>query len=140
MRPRTVRRMQAIVMREFGPPSVLRLEEAPEPDGEVVVDVAFASVTFVETMVRAGRPPHPSMAPVLPAILGNGVAGIADRARVVTTTGGHGGYAERAAVPRGGLIEVPDGLALDAAAALLADGRTAVGLIRGARIAAGETR
>jgi len=131
--------MRAVVMREFGPPDVLRLEEVAEPEGEALVEVAFASVTFVETMVRAGRAPHPSMAPALPAILGNGVAGTAGGARVVTTTGGLGGYAERAAVPRAGLIEVPDGLALDAAAALLADGRTAVGLIRSARIAPGET-
>ena len=126
-------------MREFGPPEVLRLEDAPEPEGGVLVEVAFASVTFVETMVRGGRPPHPSMAPALPAILGNGVAGVATGgARVVTTTGGLGGYAERAAVPRAGLIAVPDGVGLDAAAALLADGRTAVGLIRAARVAPGE--
>jgi len=131
--------MRAVVMREFGPPEVLRFEEVAEPEGGALVEVAFASVTFVETMVRAGRAPHPSMAPALPAILGNGVAGTAGGARVVTTTGGLGGYAERAAVPRTGLIEVPSGLALDAAAALLADGRTAVGLIRSARIAPGET-
>jgi NADPH:quinone reductase len=131
--------MRAVVMREFGPPTVLRLEEVAEPEGEALVDVAFASVTFVETMVRAGRAPHSSMAPALPAILGNGVAGGVDGAPVVTTTGGLGGYAERAAVRRAGLIEVPDGLGLDAAAALLADGRTAVGLIAAARIAPGET-
>ena len=132
--------MRAVVMREFGPPEVLRLEEVAEPEGEALVEVAFASVTFAETMVRAGRAPHPSMAPALPAILGNGVSGTtAGGARVVTTTGGLGGYAERAAVPRAGLIEVPDGVALDAAAALLADGRTAVGLIAAARIASGET-
>jgi NADPH:quinone reductase len=131
--------VHAVVMREFGPPSVLRLEEVAEPEGEALVEVAFASVTFVETMVRAGRAPHSSMEPALPAILGNGVAGTVDGARVVTTTGGLGGYAQRAAVARAGLIEVPDGLGLDAAGALLADGRTAVGLIAAARIAPGET-
>ena len=131
--------MRAVVMREFGPPDVLALEEVAEPEGEALVEVAFASVTFVETMVRAGRAPHSSMAPALPAILGNGVAGPVAGAPGVTTTGGLGGAAERAAVPRAGLIEVPDGLGLDAAAALLADGRTAVGLIAAARIAPGET-
>jgi NADPH:quinone reductase len=35
-----------------------------------------ANVTFVETQVRAGRPPHPSMLPTLPAVLGNGVGGV----------------------------------------------------------------
>jgi Zinc-binding dehydrogenase len=39
----------------------------------VLVDVDLASITFVETQVRAGRPPNPAMLPKLPAILGNGV-------------------------------------------------------------------
>jgi NADPH2:quinone reductase len=77
--------------------------------------------------------------PPLPAILGNGVGGIAEGRRVITTTGGLGGYAERAAVPRAGLIDVPDELSLDVAVALLADGRTAVGLMRGAAVRPGET-
>ena len=68
--------MRAVVIREFGPPEVLEPAEVAEvragPD-EVVIDVEFANVTFVETQVRAGRPPHPSMLPALPAILGNGV-------------------------------------------------------------------
>ena len=70
--------MRAVVIREFGPPEVLEPSEVDEvragPD-EVVIDVEFANVTFVETQVRAGRPPHPSMLPALPAILGNGVGG-----------------------------------------------------------------
>jgi NADPH:quinone reductase len=131
--------MRAAVMREFGPPEVLVAEEVPEPEGEVLAEVAFASVTFVETMVRAGRAPDPSMAPALPAILGNGVGGVAEGRRVITTTGGTGGYAERAAVPRDWLIEVPEALTLEDAVALLADGRTAVGLIRAAGVKPGDT-
>ena len=49
--------MRAVVVREFGPPKVLEPAEAEEvragPD-EVVIDVEFANVTFVETQVRAG--------------------------------------------------------------------------------------
>ena len=100
-------------MREFGPPGVLQVAEVPEPvaaEGEVVVEAVFASVTFVETQIRAGRAPNPAMAPALPAILGNGMGAVVDGAPVVTTTGGLGGYAERAAVPVAGLIEVPDGV------------------------------
>ena len=70
--------MRAVVIREFGPPEVLEPAEVDEVragPGEVVIDVEFANVTFVETQVRAGRPPHPSMLPALPAILGNGVGG-----------------------------------------------------------------
>jgi NADPH2:quinone reductase len=57
---------------------------------------------------------------------------------VASTTGGGGGYAERVAVSAELLIPVPDGLELRTAAALLADGRTALGLIRTSRLADGE--
>lgn len=140
--------MRAILLSAFGPPDHLVPADVPEPvagPGEVVVDVAYASVTFVETQVRAGRAPNPAMAPALPAILGNGVGGVvaatgagADPGlvgrRVVTTTGGRGGYAERVAVPADGLVAVPAAVELDAATALLADGRTAIGLVRAGRI------
>jgi NADPH2:quinone reductase len=90
------------------------------------------------------------MAPDLPAILGNGVGGVvaavgpgADPAlvgsRVITSTGGSGGYAERVAVEAAGLIAVPDELGMAEAVALLADGRTALALIRAAAVRAGDT-
>jgi len=114
--------MRAVVIREFGPPRVLEPAEVQEPapgPGEVVIDVEFANVTFVETQVRAGKAPHKAMLPALPAILGNGVGGTlaegaAGRAgrRVVASLGGTGGYAERAVVPAGRLIEVPAGVSL----------------------------
>jgi NADPH2:quinone reductase len=149
--------VRAVVIREFGPPEVLEPAEVAEvaagPD-EVVIDVEFANVTFVETQIRAGRPPHPSMRPALPAILGNGVGGtVADPAggpagspggagagrRVVASLNGTGGYAERAVSPMSRLIDVPDGLALRDAVALLADGRTALALARQAGLRSGET-
>jgi len=70
--------VRAVVIRAFGPPEVLEPAETDEVragPGEVVIDVELASVTFVETQVRAGRPRHPSMLPALPAVLGNGVGG-----------------------------------------------------------------
>jgi NADPH:quinone reductase len=143
--------MRAVVMKEFGAPHVLRLEEVPEPApgaGEVVIDVELANVTFVETQIRAGRPPNPAMLPALPAILGNGVggtvagsgaaSGLAGR-RVVTGLTGTGGYAERAVAAVQRVIEVPDAMELRDAVALLADGRTAVAVMESARITAGET-
>jgi NADPH2:quinone reductase len=112
--------------------------------------VELASITFVETQVRAGRPPNPAMLPTLPAVLGNGVGGTVvavgdgvDRdwlgARVVTTTGGRGGYAELVEVDAHALIRVPPELALADATALLADGRTALGLADAAAVQPGET-
>jgi NADPH2:quinone reductase len=140
--------VRAVVVREFGPPRVLEPAEAEEvragPD-DVVIDVEFANITFVETQVRAGRPPHPSMLPALPAILGNGVGGTVAGSgtgagrRVVASLNGTGGYAERAVSPASRLIDVPDALAMRDAVALLADGRTALALAARAELRAGET-
>ena len=154
--------MRAVVMQEFGPPEVLEAAEVDEVragPGQVVINVDFANVTFVETQVRAGKAPHPSMLPTLPAILGNGVGGtVADvgseaegrptaRAgsgtgagrQVVASLNGTGGYAERAVVPATRLIEVPDGVTLRDAVALLADGRTALALAGRADLGPGDT-
>jgi len=116
---------------------VLSVAEVPEPSvgpGEVVIDVELANITFVETQVRAGRAPNPAMAPALPAIPATasgaesvlwamGVDPALLGARVISSTGGTGAYAERVAVPSAGLLSVPKGLGLPAAVALLADGR-----------------
>src|SRR4051794_21539765 len=71
-------------------------------------------------------------------IPGNGVGGTVGARRVIASLGGSGGYAERVAVPAASLIDVPDGMALDDAVALLADGRTATMLADAASITAGE--
>jgi NADPH2:quinone reductase len=132
--------MQMIIFEEFGQPEVLRVREVPKPDpgrGEVLIDVAYASVTFVETQIRAGRGPFEVDLPRAP---GNGVGGVVTAigegvdpallgSTVVSTTGGTGGYAEAVAVDADLVIPVPEGLPLDHAVALLADGRTAAMLL-----------
>jgi len=130
--------VRAVWLKELGGPEVLVPGDAPEPEvgpEQVLVDVAFAGITFVETQMRAtGFGPFPLELPMIP---GNGVSGVVsvvgertDRsllgARVVTSTGGSGGYAEQVAVDAAALHAVPAALALDDAAAVLADGRTAV--------------
>jgi NADPH:quinone reductase-like Zn-dependent oxidoreductase len=48
--------VRAVWLREFGPPSVLVAAEAPEPvagPGQVMIDVSYANITFVETQFRA---------------------------------------------------------------------------------------
>jgi len=140
------------VLREFGPPSHLSVADVPDPvpgTGQVLIEVAAAGITFVETQVRAGRGPNPAMAPELPMTPGNGVSGtviaVGDGADpglvgtlVVTTTGGSGGYAEQVAVDASQVIVVPPGLGPVEAVALLADGRTAAGLFRAVDPQAGE--
>jgi NADPH2:quinone reductase len=145
--------MRAVRLSEFGPPEVLVAADVPEPvtgAGQVLIDVEYANITFVETQVRAGKPPRPEMLPPLPAILGGGVGGVVSGAgpgveagllgrRVVASLGGSGGYAERAVTDVSRLIEVPEGVTMRDAVALLADGRTGIGLIRRADPRPGET-
>ena len=125
--------MRAVWLREFGPPSVLKPGSAPEPSGEAIA-VEFANLTFVETQIRAGRGPFPVQLPMIP---GNGVGGTLNGRRVVASLGGSGGYAEWAVGTE--VFDVPGELALDAAVALLADGRTALLLTDAAAVQPGET-
>ena len=131
--------MRAVWMTAFGPPEVLVPGEAPEPepaDGQVVVDVVHANITFVETQFRAtGFGPLRAEPPLIP---GNGVGGRVEGRRVITSLDGTGGYAERVAIDEARLIDVPAELALDQAVALLADGRTAVRLLRTVVLRPGE--
>ncbi|MFU8851337.1 zinc-binding dehydrogenase [Micromonospora sp. SL1-18] len=142
--------MRAVWLREFGDPEVLVPGPAPDPvpgPGQVLIEVAHTNLTFVETMFRAtGFGPFPAAPPLIP---GNGVGGVIAAVgadvepdlvgrRVVSSTGGSGGYAERVVVDRGAPIEVPDGLPLDEAVAVLADGRTATMLVHAARLRRGE--
>lgn len=141
--------MRAVVVEEFGGPEVLQVRRVKEPvvgAGQALIEVEFVGVTFVETQVRAGNGPFEAELPMIP---GNGVGGRvaavgadSDEAwvgkRVVSSTGGTGGYAERAVADVGWLHGVPDALALDEAVALLADGRTATMLVRAAGVREGE--
>jgi len=144
--------MRAILAERPGPPQVLSAVELPDPEpapGQVLVDVAVAAITFVDTQMRAGTfPGLPASA--FPVVLGNGVGGtVAARgedvdgawldAQVVTSTGGRGGYASRALAAVDDLHRVPEGLALPDAVALLADGRTALALIQAAEVGPGQT-
>ena len=58
--------MKAIVVRDFGAPDVLKLEELPDPvagPGQVVIRVKAAGVNPVDTYIRSGvRPSEPGFA------------------------------------------------------------------------------
>jgi NADPH2:quinone reductase len=145
--------MRAVMLRQFGPPEVLEVTDVPTPEpgpGQVAIDVEVANVTFVETQIRAGRPPVPGMLPTLPIVPGNGVGGVVavvgagvDQEligrRVVSSLDGSGGYAERAVAAATSVLEVPDGVGMHDVVAVLADGRTALLLVRRTGVRAGET-
>jgi NADPH2:quinone reductase len=132
--------MRAVQVSTFGPPEVLTPVELPEPvpgPGQVLVDVRAAAVVFADTLIRAGTMPGTPPPPFVPgngvggrvAAIGDGVEEALLGRTVVSTTGGRGGYAQRALVGADALIEVPAGLAVTDATALLADGRTALLLL-----------
>ncbi|MDG4794660.1 zinc-binding dehydrogenase [Micromonospora sp. WMMD1082] len=142
--------MRAVWLSEFGGPEVLVPGTAADPvpgTGQVLIDVVHANITFVETQFRATGF-GPSAAP-LPVIPGNGVGGLIGAVgadvdpglvgrRVVSGTGGSGAYAERVVVDAATPVAVPDGLPLDQAVALLADGRTALMLADAAGLRPGD--
>jgi len=147
--------MRAIVLREYGGPEELRLEDVPEPvagPGEVVVEVEAAGIQFVETQIRTGN--LQGLSPVGPKALpwtpGREVAGVVssvgegtDRAligrRVAGQTATGGGYAERAVLTVDNLHLLPGTLGSAEAVSLLGTGRTAVALVETARIGKGDT-
>ncbi|RJL22973.1 zinc-binding dehydrogenase [Bailinhaonella thermotolerans] len=144
--------MRAVLLHEFGPPAHLRVEDVPAPRpavGEVAVRVAAAGVQFLETQIRAGTMRGALGGAPLPVILGKEVAGVVTEVgpggdasligtRVLGSTTGLGGYAETAVVPAGALLPVADGMGLPEAVALHRYGATAQGLVRAARVTAGE--
>ena len=143
--------MRAVWMKEYGGPEVLEPGEAPDPvagPGQALVEVAFANITFVETQFRArGFGPVRAQLPMIP---GNGVGGVvvavgdgrrpgADRpAGGRRRPAGPVGTPSLVAADADGFVEVPAGVALDEAVALLADGRTATMLVASAALVPGE--
>ncbi len=69
-------RMRAILVREFGEPEVMRLEEVADPvagEGQVVVDLKAAGINPVDTYIRSGKY---GRLPALPYTPGSDGAGL----------------------------------------------------------------
>ncbi len=142
--------MKAIVVRAFGGPEVLRLEDAPDPrpgPGQVVVRVHAAGVNPVETYLRAGTytrtPPLPwtpgsDGAGVVESV-GEGVKAFRPGDRVYTIGTLTGTYAERALATETQLQKLPEKVSFAQGAALFVPYSTAwVALFRKARLQPGE--
>ncbi len=151
--------MRAIVVREFGGPEVLRIEEVPDPvpgPGSLLVRVVAAGVQFVETQSRTGAlqgvsPVAPKSLPWIPGrevageviAVGDGVSADWIGRRVsgltVPVAGAPGGgYAELAVIPAEGSNQLPDTLGYPEAVSLLGTGRTALGLVELAEVGKGD--
>lgn len=135
--------MKSIRFHEFGGPDVLRVDEIEKPQpnrGEVLIRVAVAGINYADTMLRAGtylmRPPLPctpgfEVAGTIEAV-GAGVDGLQVGQRVMASMQ-NGGYAEFAAANAERVVPVPDDLEFGKATALLVQGLTALGLLKGVR-------
>jgi NADPH2:quinone reductase len=125
--------MKAIQIQETGGPEVLQLVELPIPEpgpGQVLVRIEATGVNFIEIYFRKGV--YKSAFPLVPGSeaagtveeLGPGVTGL-KAGDAVASTSFVGSYAEYALVPAAQLVKVPDGLALEGAAAAMLQGMTA---------------
>ncbi len=136
--------VRTIEVTRFGGPEVLELRERPDPvagPGQVVVDVAAIPLLWLDTALRSGKgrgwftvePPYVPGTGVAGTVSDTGAGVEADwlGRKVLTDTRETGSYAERVAVPADGLVLIPDGLPTITAAALLTDGRTALGILDG---------
>jgi NADPH2:quinone reductase len=132
--------VNAVLLRETGPPDKLELTEVPDPepgDGEVVVRVRAAGINFLDVLVRQGRYPQP---PDLPVIPGVEIAGEVDGRRVIALPRSEGGYAELVCAEEGALVPLPAHASFEAGASFLMTFLTAyIPLTRQVRLEPGAT-
>ena len=126
--------MKAIRMTRTGGPEVLEYVDIPDPvagPGEVLIDVERIGVNFIDTYVRRGAYPRPL--PLIPGYevagtvseTGPNVEGIAIGDRVAMAGLSMGSYAEKMVIPEWQAVQVPGGMSLEDAAAVLEQGMTA---------------
>jgi len=141
--------MRAVVITKHGGPSVLQVQEQPDPalgPGEVRIDVAAAGINFADVMARMGLYQD---APKTPCVvgyevagtileLGDGVEGLTPGQRVIAGTQ-FGGYASQVVAPAADVIPLPDGLSFEQGAAIPVNYGTAwAGLIGFGSLQPGE--
>jgi NADPH2:quinone reductase len=142
--------MKALICPSLGPPENLKVMDVEPPvptKGEVVVEVAYAALNFMDTLIIEGKYQLKPAPPFSPAgefsgrvvALGAGVKGFAVGDRVMGSAG-FGAAREQIAHPANRLAHVPDGLPLDKAAGLsIAYGTTLHALRQRAEMKPGET-
>jgi NADPH2:quinone reductase len=116
--------MKAIVVSEFGPPEVLKLEDIPTPKpgpGQVLVRIETAGVNPVDAYIRSGVYPKLPQLPYTPGkdaagvleAVGEGVTGFASGDRVYTADSITGTYAEYALCGEHQVNRLPDNVSFE---------------------------
>ena len=117
--------MRAVVFERNGGPDVLELEQVDDPtpsDGDVIVNVEAIGINYRDVYEREGSGYGSSP----PAIIGvEGAGTIADTGERVAWSAVPGSYAERVAATREQLVQLPDGVGTEVAAAAILQGMTA---------------
>jgi NADPH2:quinone reductase len=125
--------MKAIQVSAVGGPEVLKQVELPIPEpkpNEALVQIKAAGINFIDVYFREGR--YPATLPFVPGMeaagvvttLGSEVTTLKPGAKVAYS-GVLGSYAEYAAVPAASLVQIPDSLDFQTAAAAMLQGMTA---------------
>lgn len=143
--------MKAIVVRGFGEPEVMKLEELPTPapsETQVLVQIEAAGVNPVDTYLRSGNYPKAAKLPYTPGKDGAGVVDeIGDDVRkfkpgdrVYTADSITGTYAEFALCEESQLGRLPENVSFEAGAGIWTPYATAYrALFQKAKAGAGET-
>ena len=134
--------MRAVVITKHGPPSVLQVQDRPDPGppaaGQVRIAVRAAGVNFADHLARVGLYPD---APKVPSVVGYEVAGTieavgdgVDATRVgqrVLAGTRFGGYAEIVNVAATDSVAIPDALSFEQGAAVPVNYATAWAALHG---------
>jgi NADPH:quinone reductase-like Zn-dependent oxidoreductase len=134
--------MRAVVITKHGPPSVLKVQDLPDPPppaaGQVRISVRAAGVNFADHLARVGLYPD---APKVPSVVGYEVAGTiesvgdgVDPARVgqrVLAGTRFGGYAEIVNADANDTVPLPDSMSFEQGAAVPVNYATAWAALHG---------
>jgi NADPH2:quinone reductase len=143
--------VRAVVCKQFGPPEDLVIEEMDDPaagEGQIVVDVKAAAVTFPDSLVIEDKYQFKAQPPFVPggevggvvSEVGPGVEGFAVGDRVTCSAGIVGGFAEKLAVAAFSARKIPNGTDFGEATGLLyAYGTAYYGLKHRGELKEGET-
>ncbi len=134
--------MRAVVITKHGPPSVLKVQDRPDPPppaaGQVRISVRAAGVNFADHLARVGLYPD---APKVPSVVGYEVAGTieavgdgVDPARIgqrVLAGTRFGGYAEIVNAGANDTVPLPESMSFEQGAAVPVNYATAWAALHG---------